>query len=130
MPAQQVELAVWPCLSVLMHLWPSNLVSKSYARLLYNDFLADPSNPLFSAVPAELRDLDYTASLSDKNVEKTFVALTKKRFAARVQPTITVPTMCGNMYCASVYSSLVSLLANMSSDALQGKRIGIFSYGS
>jgi len=115
---------------ICFHAPTCKLVSKSYARLLYNDFLADPSNPLFSAVPTELRDLDYAASLSDKNVEKTFVALTKKRFAARVQPTITVPTMCGNMYCASVYSSLVSLLANVSSDALQGKRVGIFSYGS
>ena len=115
---------------ICFHAPTCKLVSKSYARLLYNDFIADACNPLFSSVPAELRDLDHTASLSDKNVEKTFVALTKKRFAARVQPTITVPTMCGNMYCASVYSSLVSLLANMSSDALQGKRIGIFSYGS
>lgn len=115
---------------VCFHAPTCKLVSKSYARLLYNDFLADPSNPLFADVPAELRDLDYAASLSDKNVEKTFVALMKKKFAARVQPTITVPTMCGNMYCASVYSSLVSLLANVDSDALQGKRIGVFSYGS
>ncbi len=68
--------------------------------------------------------------MSDKTVEKTFVALSKKRFAARVQPSIEVPTMCGNMYCASVYSSLVSLLANVSSADLQGKRLGIFSYGS
>lgn len=115
---------------ICFHAPTCKLVSKSYARLLYNDFLEDPSNPLFSSVSPELRDLDYTASLSEKNVEKTFVALSKKRFAARVQPTIMMPTMCGNMYCASVYSSLVSLLANVSSDALQGKRIGIFSYGS
>ena len=106
------------------------LVSKSYARLLYNDYLADPQNPLFADVPAELKDIPYEQSISDKTIEKTFVALSKKRFAARVQPTIEVPTMCGNMYCASVYSSLVSLLANVSSADLQGKRVGIFSYGS
>lgn len=115
---------------ICFHAPTCKLVSKSYARLLYNDFLADPSNPLFASVPQELRDLDHNASLSDKNIEKTFVALTKKKFAARVQPTIMVPTECGNMYCASVYSSLVSLLANVDSEALQGKRIGIFSYGS
>lgn len=115
---------------ICFHAPTCKLVSKSYARLLYNDFLADPSNPLFDSVPKELRELGSAASLSDKNIEKTFVALTKKKFAARVQPTIMVPTMCGNMYCASVYSSLVSLLANVDSDALQGKRIGIFSYGS
>ncbi|KAK0312277.1 3-hydroxy-3-methylglutaryl coenzyme A synthase [Friedmanniomyces endolithicus] len=106
------------------------LVSKSYARLLYNDYLANPANPLFQDVPAEVKDVSYEQSMSDKTVEKAFVALSKKRFAARVQPSIEVPTMCGNMYCASVYSSLVSLLANVSSADLQGKRLGIFSYGS
>ncbi|CAG8950604.1 hypothetical protein HYFRA_00002813 [Hymenoscyphus fraxineus] len=106
------------------------LVAKSYARLLYNDFVADPSSPAFAEVPAELRDMDYTKSLSDKVVEKTFMGLTKKRFNERVQPSIQVPTMCGNMYCASVYGGLVSLLSNIDSATLQGKRIGVFSYGS
>lgn len=106
------------------------LVSKSYARLLFNDYLANPTNPIFAEVPAELKDLDYAASVTDKTVEKTFMALAKKRFAARVQPGIEVPTMCGNMYCGSVYGSLCSLIANINSDAAQGKRIGMFSYGS
>jgi hydroxymethylglutaryl-CoA synthase len=115
---------------ICFHAPTCKLVSKSYARLLYNDYLADPSNPIFKDVPAELRDVDHAASLSDKTIEKTFVGLTKKRFAQRVQPTITLPTMCGNMYCASVYSSLCSLIANVDSETLQGKRVGIFSYGS
>lgn len=106
------------------------LVSKSYARLLYNDYLTDPENPIFSKVPLEIRDVPYEQSISDKTIEKTFSALSKKRFAARVQPSILVPTMCGNMYCASVYGSLISLICNVSSDDIQGKRIGIFSYGS
>lgn len=106
------------------------LVAKSYARLLYNDFLVDPSFPAFADVPAELRDMEYNQSLTDKVVEKTFMGLTKKRFNERVQPSIQVPTMCGNMYCASVYGGLVSVLSNVDSAALQGKRIGIFSYGS
>nr|OQO25929.1 hypothetical protein B0A51_10395 [Rachicladosporium sp. CCFEE 5018] len=106
------------------------LVSKSYARLLYNDYLTDPENEIFKDVPAELKGMDYEKSITDKTVEKTFMALAKKRFAARVQPSIEVPTQCGNMYCASVYASLVSLLANVSSDDIQGKRVGIFSYGS
>ncbi|KAK5137504.1 hypothetical protein LTR08_008482 [Meristemomyces frigidus] len=106
------------------------LVSKSYARLLYNDYLADPENAAFKDVPAELKGMPYAQSVTDKTVEKTFVGLSKKRFAARVQPSIEVPTMCGNMYTASVYSSLVSLVSNVSSDDLQNKSIGIFSYGS
>jgi hydroxymethylglutaryl-CoA synthase len=105
-------------------------VAKSYARLLYNDYLADPSLPLFADVPAELRDLEYSASLTDKLVEKTFMGLTKKRFAERVRPAIEVPTLCGNMYCGSVWGGLVSLICNVAPKALEGKRIGVFSYGS
>jgi len=106
------------------------LVSKSYARLLYNDYLADPENPIFKDVPAEIKSLTYEQSITDKTIEKTFVALSKKRFAQRVQPSVEVPTQCGNMYCASVYSSLVSLISNVPSAELQGKRVTIFSYGS
>jgi hydroxymethylglutaryl-CoA synthase len=58
------------------------------------------------------------------------MALAKKRFNARVQPSIQVPTMCGNMYCGSVYASLCSLIANVDSETAQGKRIALFSYGS
>ena len=106
------------------------LVSKSYARLLYNDFLEDPSHPQFKEVAPELRDLDYQASLTDKSVEKAFLGLTKKRFSERVQPANQVATMCGNMYCGSVYGGLVGLISNVAPKTLQGKRLGVFSYGS
>ena len=106
------------------------LVSKSYARLLYNDFLSDPTHSLFAEVAPELRDIEYQVSLTDKVVEKTFMGLTKKRFAERVQPAMQVATMCGNMYCGSVYGGLVGLICNIAPKALEGKRIGIFSYGS
>jgi hydroxymethylglutaryl-CoA synthase len=116
--------------NICFHAPTCKLVSKSYARLLYNDYLADPSNPLFASVPESIKGLDYQASLTDKTVEKTFLELAKKRYQSRVQPTIEMPTMCGNMYCASVYSSLCSLLTNVPSDQVIGRRIGVFSYGS
>lgn len=106
------------------------IVQKSYARLLYNDYLADPENVAFAEVPAELRDMPYDNSLTDKVVEKTFMTLTKKRFAERVQPGIQVSTNVGNMYCASVYGGLASVISHIDSATLQGKRIGLFSYGS
>lgn len=105
-------------------------VQKGYARLLYHDYLADPENAVFAEVPAEVRDMPYEKSLTDKVVEKTFMALTKKRFAERVQPAIQVATNCGNMYCASVWSGLASLVSFVGSADLEGKRIGLFSYGS
>lgn len=115
---------------VLFHSPTCKLVTKSYARLLYNDYRVNPENPTFESVPKELQDLSYEKSLTDKTVEKTFMALSKKKFQTRVQPGVEVPTMCGNMYCASVYGSLVSLLSNVPSEGFKGRRIGIFSYGS
>ncbi|KAL8652507.1 MAG: hypothetical protein Q9210_002643 [Variospora velana] len=115
---------------MVFHAPTCKLVSKSYARMLYNDYLENPENPIFESVPPEIRQLDYAASITDKTVEKTFGALAKKKFAARVQPGITVPTMCGNMYTASVYGGLVGLLSNVTGENIAGKRIGIFSYGS
>lgn len=106
------------------------LVQKSYARLLYHDYLANADAPAFAEVAPELRDMDYEKSLTDKVVEKTFMALTKKRFQERVNPGIQVATMCGNMYCGSVWGGLASLIGHVDSKTLEGKRIGLFSYGS
>lgn len=115
---------------VLFHSPTCKLVAKSYARLLYNDYRVNPENPTFESVPKELRDLSYEESLTDKTVEKTFMALSKKKFQTRVQPGVQVPTMCGNMYCASVYGSLVALLSNAPREGFTDRRVGIFSYGS
>jgi hydroxymethylglutaryl-CoA synthase len=115
---------------ILFHAPTCKLVQKSYARMLYNDYLANPSHPAFAEVAPELRDLDYEASLSDKTVEKTFMGLTKKRFADRVNPGLQVATQCGNMYTATVYGGLASLLSNITFDPKEPKRIGLFSYGS
>ena len=117
--------------NLLFHAPTCKLVSKSYSRMLYNDYLANPTHPAFAEVAPELRDMEYEKSLSDKTLEKTFMALSKKRFNDRVKPAIDVATNCGNMYCASVYGGLVSLLSNVAFDASQpAKRVGIFSYGS
>ncbi|KAL4945020.1 hypothetical protein BDV06DRAFT_185807 [Aspergillus oleicola] len=115
---------------ILFHAPTCKLVQKSYARMLYNDFLNNPTHPSFAEVAPELRDIDYETSLTDKNVEKTFMALTKKRFAERVRPGLDVATLCGNMYTATVYAGLCSLLSNVTFDPSQPKRLGFFSYGS
>ncbi|AEO64107.1 hydroxymethylglutaryl-CoA synthase [Thermothielavioides terrestris NRRL 8126] len=106
------------------------LVAKSYGRLLYHDYLADPENKAFAEVPAEFRDMDYEKSLLDKTVEKVFMGLTKKRFQERVAPGTQVATNVGNMYCASLWGGLAGLISNVDDATLQGKRIAMFSYGS
>ncbi|EGD94974.1 hydroxymethylglutaryl-CoA synthase [Trichophyton tonsurans CBS 112818] len=115
---------------ILFHAPTCKLVAKSYGRLLYNDYLDNPEHPAFAEVAPEVRSLDYEKSVTDKTVEKTFMALSKKRFNERIAPSIEVATQCGNMYCASVYGGLVSLLSKVPFDPAQPKRVGIFSYGS
>ncbi|KAI9847161.1 MAG: 3-hydroxy-3-methylglutaryl coenzyme A synthase [Sclerophora amabilis] len=108
----------------------TKLVSKSFARLLYNDYKAQPHHPAFSQIDPAILSVGYEESLKDRNIEKAFVSHTSKMFKQRVGPSIEAPTMCGNMYTASLYSGLVSLLSNVAPEDLIGKSVGMFSYGS
>lgn len=112
----------------VFHVPTCKLVTKSYGRLLYNDFKANPS--LFPEVDASLANEDYEESLTNKALEKIFVNVAKPYHKERVAQSLIVPTNTGNMYTGSVYSSLASLIFYVGSDALQDKRIGLFSYGS
>ncbi|KTB03115.1 Hydroxymethylglutaryl-CoA synthase [Nakaseomyces glabratus] len=112
----------------VFHVPTCKLVTKSYGRLLYNDFRGNPS--LYPDVDQSLATLDYEKSLVDKSVEKLFVNVAKPHHATRVAPSLNVPTNTGNMYTGSVYASLASLLSYVDQEQLQGKRIGMFSYGS
>ncbi|SCU93876.1 LAMI_0E15896g1_1 [Lachancea mirantina] len=112
----------------VFHVPTCKLVTKSYGRLLYNDFRANPS--LYPEVDASLAQVDYEASLVDKSIEKTFVGVAKALQKKKVDPSLIVPTNTGNMYTGSTYSSLASLIFYVGSEALQGKRIGLYSYGS
>ncbi|CAE6457158.1 unnamed protein product [Rhizoctonia solani] len=108
------------------------LVQKGHARLLFNDFLSNPSKSAFANVPeAEaIRAIPYEKSLTDKNIEKTFVALAKPLYAASVSPTMACAKRCGNMYTGSLYGGLASLLSSVSPEELAGKRVSMFAYGS
>ena len=111
------------------HVPTCKLVTKSYARLLYNDFREDPSK--FPDIdPTKFLALDYETSLIDKSIEKTFMPLSKEKFNKSVKPSLELPTNVGNMYTGSVWGSLCSLLSVVGSEDLQNKRIGLFSYGS
>lgn len=115
------------------HVPTCKLVTKSYARLLYNDFKSSPESfkDLVDEETAKhIASLSYDATLTDKTVEKVFVNLAKKESVKRVSPALKVPTNTGNMYTASAWASLSSLLYYVGSEELQNKRIGVFSYGS
>ena len=92
------------------------LVAKSYGRLLYNDMLRD------GTLPEDLR------GVAGKELERALVAMSRDEYMRRVEPCVPAPSLCGNMYTASVYCSLLSLLSGAKPDV--GKTIGVFSYGS
>ncbi|KAJ7043732.1 hydroxymethylglutaryl-coenzyme A synthase N terminal-domain-containing protein [Mycena alexandri] len=104
---------------------------KGHARMLYNDFIAAPSAPQFANIPERDAFLSVThaASLTDKNLEKTFIAVGKKSFAQKVDPTMACSRRLGNMYTASLYGCLASLLSTVSSAELRGKRASLYAFG-
>ncbi|KAJ7908912.1 hydroxymethylglutaryl-coenzyme A synthase N terminal-domain-containing protein [Mycena leptocephala] len=87
--------------------------------------------PQFANIPEPEAFLSAThvASLTDKNLEKTFVAAGKKSFAQKVDPTMACSRRLGNMYTASLYGCLASLLSTVPSAELQGKRASLYAFG-
>lgn len=95
------------------HVPTCKLVTKSYARLLYNDYKSSPekfTDLIDEQTRQHIDALSYEASLTDKILEKTFVTLAKEETKARVEPALKVPTNTGNMYTASAWVSLASVI--------------------
>lgn len=115
---------------ILFHSPYGKLVQKAHARLFYNDYLAHPSRPQFANVPESVKDSDRKKNHGDKTIEKVFLGVAKEHYAQAVQPGTDVVKRCGNMYTASLYGGLASLLSNVESSELQGKRLGMYAYGS
>jgi hydroxymethylglutaryl-CoA synthase len=101
---------------------------------MYNDFVANPSAPEYASIPADdaqaLLALTPAKSLTDKTLEKTFVALSKNHYKKHVEPSMQCAQRCGNMYTASLYGGLASLLSTVTPADIKGKRIAMFAFGS
>lgn len=118
--------------AILFHSPYCKLVQKSFARLALVDFLNSPK----SKATGNHVDLQKFSNITleetyfDRDVEKAFMASSKKDFEKKTQPSLFIANQVGNMYTPSVYSGLVSLLINKPIAALAGNKVGIFSYGS
>ena len=108
----------------------SKLVQKGFGRLHYNDYLSDPTDEKFASIPASFKDLDRKSTITNKDVEKAFGAYSKATMDAKLEPGMDTVRRCGNMYTASLYGGLLSLLNNIPSEQIQGKRILLYSFGS
>ncbi|SPO29863.1 probable hydroxymethylglutaryl-CoA synthase [Ustilago trichophora] len=114
----------------LFHSPYSKLVQKGFGRLLYNDYVADPKNEKYASIPANFAELDRKSTITNKDVEKAFAAFGKELQQTKLEPGMDTVRRCGNMYTASLYGGLVSLLSNIPSAEIQGKRILLYSFGS
>ncbi|PLB46560.1 hydroxymethylglutaryl-CoA synthase [Aspergillus steynii IBT 23096] len=114
----------------VFHAPNTKMVAKAYGRILFNDYRASPDAFASDSIPQEYATIDTDSSLTDKNLEKLFMSLSKAKFTERVHPSLTIPTNCGNSYTGSVWAGLASLLNNVPSETLRGKRVGVYSYGA
>ena len=107
-------------------------VQKGFGRLFYNDFVNSPEAPQFANIPSPEAVLatSYTATLTDKNLEKTFIAASKAVYKQKVEPTMATSKRLGNMYTASLYGCLASLLSFVEPTQLKDKRLSMFAFGS
>ncbi|KAJ7537242.1 hypothetical protein O6H91_12G104800 [Diphasiastrum complanatum] len=110
----------------------NKLVQKSFARLLYNDYLKDTTSYMSELDAAKFQpfaNLSLEESYTNRDLEKVSQQAAKSQYEAKVSPATLIPKQVGNMYCASLYAGLGSLV-HSTSDRLAGKRVILFSYGS
>ncbi|XP_052171257.1 hydroxymethylglutaryl-CoA synthase-like [Diospyros lotus] len=109
----------------------NKLVQKSFARLLFNDYLRNASfiDAAAKEKLAPFSTLTGDESYQSRDLEKATQQAAKPLYDVKVQPTTLIPKQVGNMYTASLYAALASLLHNKH-NSLAGQRVVMFSYGS
>ena len=62
-------------------------------------------------VPDTCRGRTLEDTIGDRDVEKSMMKSSLEEFKAKTEPSILLGREVGNMYCASLYGGLASLLA-------------------
>lgn len=108
----------------------NKMVEKSFARLLYSDFLATApgEDPFFHTVE-RFRGLERSSSHRDRDAQRAFVSLARPLYEEKVAPAAWLGVEIGNCYTASLYSSLAALIMERKNE-LVDKRILMYSFGS
>lgn len=108
------------------------LVMKSFARLMLNDFLHDPSPDYQGAYHGleAFRDVKLDGTYFDRNIEQAFLTTSKSLFEAKTKPSTRLAVQVGNMYTPSLYGGLASFIADNTVESIRCKRVVMFSYGS
>ncbi|KAH1075086.1 hypothetical protein J1N35_027414 [Gossypium stocksii] len=96
----------------------NKLVQKSFARLVFNDFVRNASSvdDIAKEKLAPFSTLTGDESYQSRDLEKASQQVSKPLYDAKVQPTTLIPKQVGNMYTASLYAAFASLLHNKNSE--------------
>lgn len=117
--------------AIVFHSPYCKLVQKSVARLALNDFLRNSKfDPKRYTGLENFANIELENTYFDRDVEKAFLTFSKDIYETKTKPSLLAANQIGNMYTASVYSGLVSLLVSKDISELAGNKVGIFSYGS
>lgn len=110
----------------------TRLVQKSFARLVLQDYFNDPNSEMNGKYTGleHLKGLTLEKTLGDKDIEKASMKAAGDSYQSKTVPTVLLGKEVGNMYTASLYGGLVSLLACKKPSEVAGKRVILFSYGS
>lgn len=116
----------------LFHSPYCKLVQKSLARLLLNDYVRTPKDNIAALYPdfESLNNVSLENSYFDRDVEKVCMTASKTIYEQKTKPSLLLANKVGNMYTASVFGGLVSLLVSKDAQSLAGNKIALFSYGS
>ena len=121
---------------VVLHAPYNKLTQKGYARLYWNDYRIAAKDKDTTSVSASVHpsleqfvSLPVESTYSDVALEKQLLSLSRDSYTSKVSPATLLPQHIGNMYTASLYAGLASLLYTQA-NALVGRRILCFSYGS
>ncbi|KAG8050500.1 hypothetical protein GUJ93_ZPchr0009g1978 [Zizania palustris] len=109
----------------------NKLVQKSFARLYYNDFMRNCSY-VDNEAKEKLQpfsNLTVEESYQSRDLEKASQQVAKHLYDIKVGPSTLLPKQIGNMYTASLYAALASVVYDKHG-SLDGQRIVMFSYGS
>lgn len=128
---------------VLFHSPYCKLVRKSFARLLFNDYMVtrnaekscDETYKPFEVLPENELVMNYEnwmkpLDANRNSLEKVAIQASEQLYQDKTAESLCLANQVGNMYTASLYSCLVSYLTSKPLEKLTGRRILLFSYGS
>eukprot|EP00457_Paulinella_chromatophora_P007132 gb/GEZN01007152.1/.p1 GENE.gb/GEZN01007152.1/~~gb/GEZN01007152.1/.p1 ORF type:complete len:485 (+),score=58.48 gb/GEZN01007152.1/:25-1479(+) len=111
----------------------NKLVQKSLGRIMYNDFVRNPTgcDPALAAALAAFHPdkVPPQTTYSCRDLDKALKTLSAQKYKEKCTATGYLSKQIGNSYTAAMYVNLLSLVSQ-EAQKLENKKVFMFSYGS